>query len=148
MNLRDMLMRHEGLKLRVYDDATGKPITKGDTLQGHPTIGFGRALDVNGISAEEAVYLLDNDIKRVSMLTENAFPWFSTLTEARKTVILSMVFNMGISTFLEFRGMIAAIQKQDFERAAAEMNNSRWHEQVGDRATYLALMMSTGEYQE
>jgi lysozyme len=141
-------MRDEGLRLRVYDDATGKPITKGDALTGHPTIGFGRALDVNGLSAEEATYLLDNDIKRVSMLTENAFPWFESLTPARKDVILSMVFNLGISTFIEFRGMILAIQSSDFERAAIEMRCSHWASQVGKRAEYLSRMMATGEYQE
>ena len=40
----DQLKRHEGVRLAVYDDATGKPVHAGDTLVGHPTIGVGRLL--------------------------------------------------------------------------------------------------------
>ena len=44
----------EGVRLRVYDDATGEPLHPGMTLKGHPSIGYGRALDVNGISLKES----------------------------------------------------------------------------------------------
>jgi GH24 family phage-related lysozyme (muramidase) len=59
--LSQMLEREEGLRTLVYDDATGKPIGPGSVVQGHPTIGIGRALDVNGITAVEADFLLEND---------------------------------------------------------------------------------------
>jgi len=45
MNLertKKQLTRHEGLRLAVYDDATGKPLEQGDTIVGHPTVGVGR----------------------------------------------------------------------------------------------------------
>ena len=56
------LTRDEGQLLTVYDDATGAAIKPGTSVKGHPTIGIGRALDVHGISAAEAAYLLGNDI--------------------------------------------------------------------------------------
>jgi lysozyme len=60
--LRAELCNDEKLRLVVYDDATGKPLRKGMTLEGHPTIGYGRALDVNGISVRMANAMLDEDM--------------------------------------------------------------------------------------
>jgi len=54
MNLIDLLIHHEGIRLFVYDDATGKPITAGSICQGNPTIGIGRELSKTGISESEA----------------------------------------------------------------------------------------------
>ena len=54
--LIDLISDHEGVKLKVYDDATGQELKAGDVLVGHPTIGIGRnvAKDGLGISQEEA----------------------------------------------------------------------------------------------
>lgn len=61
-----MLRAEEGLRLTVYDDATGKPIKPGTLVKGHPTIGIGRALDVNGITEAEAEYLKANDVAKIT----------------------------------------------------------------------------------
>ena len=53
-NIKEMLIKNEGLVLQVYDDSLG-----------YKTIGVGRCLDKNGISEDEAMYLLENDIERV-----------------------------------------------------------------------------------
>ena len=52
--IKDMLVRHEGLRLHAYKCS-----------EGFLTLGVGRNLDANGISEDEAMYMLDNDIKRV-----------------------------------------------------------------------------------
>ena len=58
----EQIMHHEGVRLAVYDDATGKPIVAGDTVQGNPTIGVGRLLtDDRGITEDEVMMLLRND---------------------------------------------------------------------------------------
>jgi lysozyme len=92
--LREMLIRHEGLRLKPYRD-TGNKLT----------IGIGRNLEEVGITREEALLLLDNDIARVGREVERAFPWFSRLNPARKDVVLNMVFNLGLSRFRRFRKM-------------------------------------------
>lgn len=38
--LTTQIMAHEGLRLTVYDDATGKPIVAGSRVVGNPTIGY------------------------------------------------------------------------------------------------------------
>jgi len=73
--LVDLISDHEGVILKVYDDATGQELKAGDILIGHPTIGVGRnvAKDGLGISEDEAKYLLLNDISRVEQEIKN-FP--------------------------------------------------------------------------
>ena len=52
----------EGLRLKVYDDASGKPVTAGSVLAGHPSIGYGRNLAGQGISESEADAMLAGDL--------------------------------------------------------------------------------------
>ena len=131
--ITSLLIRHEGMKLRAYFCPAGKI-----------TIGVGRNLEDNGISEEEALYLLENDIIRIRLGASRAFEWFRDLSEVRQEVVISMIFNLGFSKFADFRGMIAALSRGDFDRAASEMLSSRWAGQVGKRAAELADMMRTG----
>lgn len=138
------LERDEGLRLFVYDDATGKPIVPGYTVIGHPTIGYGRALDVHGITAAEAQFLLADDEPEAADDVSRALPWFATLDPVRQDVLVEMTFNMGLNTFLGFRNTLGLVQMQDYPAAAVEMLKSTWARQVGDRAARLAEMMRTG----
>lgn len=46
--LEDQLERQESYRRFVYDDATGQEIVPGYTVQGNPTIGYGRDLMTEG----------------------------------------------------------------------------------------------------
>lgn len=142
--LADQLIEHEGLRLAVYDDATGKPIEKGDTLQGNPTIGVGRLLtDDRGISHEEAKTLLMNDLVWVAKKAET-YGFWHRLDPVRQMVIMNMIFNMG-NRFDQFKKMIAAIEVGDYIEASAQMLDSNWARTVKGRAVHLAEQMKTGE---
>ena len=52
--VKEMLIRHEGVMCTLYKCSESRW-----------TIGAGRNLEDRGITEEEAMYLLDNDIKRV-----------------------------------------------------------------------------------
>ena len=132
--LRALLIKHEGLRLKPYIDSVGKV-----------TIGVGRNLDDVGISEKEAMILLDNDVARVVAECRENFAWFNSLCDARQNVICSMVFNMGLDHFKEFKKMIAAIECGDFASASNEMKASKWAGQVGKRAIELAQMMEDGD---
>ena len=86
---------HEGLRLTVYDDATGEPIGPGATLIGHPTIGVGRALDVRGISAAEADALLVRDLDEAARELTEALPWIARLDPVRRAVLIDMRHSAG-----------------------------------------------------
>lgn len=147
MILIDQLRRDESLRLTVYDDATGKPIVPGTLVKGHPTIGYGRALDVEGITKDEAEYLLSNDVSRVKIDVAEAIPWMTDLDEARRGVLQNMAFNMGVKGLLDFKNTLSLVKAGSYMNAATEMLNSKWAKQVGDRANHLARQMVSGEWQ-
>ena len=128
-----LLITHEGLRLKPYRDTRGKL-----------TIGVGRNLDDVGITEEEALYLLKNDIKRVLDFLKERLPYWNGLTETRKMALVDMCFNLGPGGFLSFKRMLAALERGDYEQAAREMLDSRWARQVGRRAEELAEMMREG----
>lgn len=133
-SIERQLVRDEGMRLKPYLDSVGKL-----------TIGVGRNLDDNGISESEAMHLLRMDVlsaeSEVSRLS-----FYRLLNDPRKAVVVNMVFNLGIVRFLGFRKMIDALNAGDFERAAAEMMDSKWAVQVKGRAVRLAEQMRKGEW--
>ena len=131
--LIQQLIRHEGLKLKPYRCPAGKL-----------TIGVGRNIEDNGITREEALYLLNNDIARCQRELYGAFPWFSELSETRREVLINMCFNLGLSRLQGFKNMLSALMNHDYEQAAEEMENSAWAKQVGFRADELAEIMRRG----
>jgi lysozyme len=131
--LRDMLIRHEGVKLKPYRDSVGKL-----------TIGCGRNLDDVGISDLEAFMLLNNDISRVDTALKKEFAWYQRIGEKRQIVVANMAFNMGVAGIKGFTQMIEAIKRQDWEDAAKQMLSSKWAGQVGKRAVELAEKMRSG----
>lgn len=145
--LTAQLQRDERLRIRVYDDATGQPIVPGSVVKGHPTIGYGRALDVRGVTAAEAAYLLNNDISDVTAQVLKALPWAASLSGPRLGVLINMAFNMGLGGLLGFSNTLAKVQSGDYAGAAQGMLASKWAQQVGARAQRLAKQMQTGVWQ-
>lgn len=146
--LRSTLLDHEGLRLKAYDDRTGRALQPGTELRGNPTIGVGRNLTGLGITKHEAHYLLDQDIERVSRELFNQLPWFESMDSVRQEVLANMCFNMGISTLLTFRGMLAAISHHRWEHGANALLDSRYAQQVGRRAMILAGALRRGHFDE
>ncbi len=68
-------------------------------------------------------------------------PWVHTLPEDKQLVVYDMAFNLGMPRFRTFRKMLEALHAGKYDKAAAEMLDSRWARQVGNRATKLAAMM-------
>jgi lysozyme len=132
-SIEDQLILHEGLKLKPYRCTAGKL-----------TIGVGRNLDDKGISRDEAMILLRNDIKDITGQLER-YSWFRALGPVRRKVLIDMCFNLGMAGLLGFQKMIEALERGDYERAANEMIYSRWYRQVGERGRRLERMMRTGE---
>jgi lysozyme len=132
--LKALLVQHESFKQFPYYDITG-----------HLTIGIGRNLSDRGISTIEAFYLLDDDIIYFSSKLNHYLSFFSILDENRQIALIDICFNLGVQGFLGFKETIAALEKGDYEEAAKEMLNSKWAQQVGERATCLANIIRTGE---
>jgi lysozyme len=147
--LRAELRGDEGEVLRVYDDATGKPIGKGSTLLGNPTLGVGRNLSGRGISQVEAEVLLSNDIAACEAELAAPMPWITNLTPGRQTVIYSLYFNVGLGNPARFQAkwphFLQQMQAGEFGPAADNLETSQpWATEVGLRAKRLGELVRYG----
>jgi lysozyme len=145
----EQLKRHEGLRLYVYDDATGREIRKGSRVQGHPTIGVGRLLtSARGLSTIEIEMLLENDIEVVVDELNRNIPWWNELNEARQAVMVNLCFNLGWPRLSLFENMLDAAEKGNWDRASDELMDSKWFRQVGLRGLELVEQLRTGAWQD
>ena len=160
-SLKDQLILHEGIKLKPYKCSANKwtigvgrnlddvGLSKNEQLKLFGTSGLNReevidGLLTRGISEEEALFLLDNDIKKC-ITDVKRFPWFESLDPVRQKVIIDMRFNLGLAELMGFKKMILALEQGDYDKAAEEMKDSKWYYQVGIRGRRLVKMMKTGE---
>ena len=126
----ETLKRHEGVRQYAYRCPAG-----------YWTIGAGRNIDEKsgrGLSDDEIDYLLQNDINlSIEELVKN-FPWFEEQPKQVQGVLVYMHFNLGMPTLHKFRNMLDALERREYNRAAEEMLDSNWADQVGNRAIELA----------
>lgn len=113
MNIRDELIQDEGLELKPYADSTG-----------NLTIGVGRNLDGRGITHQEAMYLLDNDIAECLHHLGNLFHGWLSYSTDRRNALTNMRFNLGPYGFMGFKKMISAIRAGKWQEAADECLDS------------------------
>lgn len=131
--LREDLLRDEGLKLKPYRDSVNKT-----------TIGVGRNLDDVGISQDEALYLLDNDMATAIGEVSSAFPWFPFLSDNRKRALVNVAFTLGLPRLRTFKKMLKAFAEERWEDAADEVLDSKYAKQVGNRAQRIATLLRNG----
>ena len=131
--LRALLIKHEGKKNLPYLDTIGKT-----------TIGIGRNLTDKGLSDDEVNYLFMNDVGEAILGLMKVIPDFTGMSENRQNALVDMCFNMGITRFLKFKNMIAAIKAGDWTKAANEMRNSAWANQLPGRVSELAELVEKG----
>ncbi len=135
--LRADITRHECIgsepALRPYADTVGKI-----------TIGVGRNLTDNGITLEEADQMFDHDMWVAIKDTRVLVASFDELTDARREVLVNMMFNLGYPRLAKFVRMLEAIADGLPKTVALEMLDSKWATQVGKRATELSERYAEG----
>lgn len=131
----EMIKRHEGFRSKAYKCTAGKL-----------TIGYGRNLDDNGITEQEAEVLLENDISAAAADAAALFENFAKLNSVRQGVLIDMAFNLGKARLAGFRKFREAVGRSDFIEAKKQMLDSAWAGQVPSRANELAVLMEKGEW--
>lgn len=140
MDLRDLIKRHEGVRLRAYRDTAGVW-----------TIGYGHTCGVAAgltCTIDQAEAWLDDDLDQAAgdlraCLSEQAW---NGLNPARRAALVDMIFNIGKVRFADFHLMLGAIEARNWAVAKDEMLSSKWASQVGRRAEEDAEMVSTGNW--
>ena len=131
--LKQDLKLDEGLKLKPYHCTADKL-----------TIGIGRNLADVGISEDEAMILLENDIKSAYGALDRNVKWWRKMHEPAQRALCNMCFNLGITRLLKFKKMLSALERGDYHTAADEALNSKWAKQVGSRADRIANLIRKG----
>ena len=146
--IRKRLLLHEGCVDHIYTCPSG-----------YKTIGIGRNLETNPLTAREKekvgdisgkitleniLYLLKNDVRRCKKELIDNISWFYQLDDERQYALLDMCFNMGIKKLLGFKRMLNAMLIGDFRGAAKECLNSKYARDVGKRAERIARLIETG----
>jgi len=131
--LRKALIKYEDLRLKLYKCSAGMM-----------TIAVGRNLEARGVSHDEAMLMLDNDIKEAISSVPHRDIWRG-LDDVRQLVLIRMCFNLGHNRLKGFKKMWAALRQRNYQLAAAEMLDSKWAKQVHGRSIILARIMETGE---
>jgi lysozyme len=134
--LREELAADEGCKYEIYLDHLGLP-----------TFGIGHLVkDVDPehgqpvgtpVSEERVRQVFDLDILVTIEDCHRLYDDFDDLPEEAQLVIANMCFNLGYPRLSKFKGMKAGVDARDWNRAADEMVDSRWHDQVPNRAKRL-----------
>lgn len=130
--LEEWIIRCEGYKKYPYKDTVDKL-----------TIGFGRNLEDRGISVQEGMMLLRNDLRTcIAELTR--YSWYREQPPMVRDALINMCYNLGMPRLIKFKKMIYFLNKKDYTNAAKEALDSKWAAQVGKRAKDVAVMISEG----
>ena len=135
--MREMLIANEGLSLKVYKCTAGAN-----------SIGVGRNLDSRGISEDEAMLMLNNDIEICIAALDKRYPWWKRLSEARQEVMVDLMFNLGesrLAKFVQFlQSMETASSAEDYAVAAEHLLDSLYAKQLPSRSQRNAEIIRGG----
>jgi lysozyme len=132
--LMEDLRSDEGVRQFPYRCSAGKL-----------TIGVGWNLEDNGLPDDIINDLLCRSILSSVEDVAVIYPDAEDLGEVRYRVLLNMAFNLGRARLAGFKKMWLAIAIGDFDKASEEMLDSKWANDVGNRAVRLAKEMKFGE---
>ena len=130
--LRARMTRTEGRRNKPYIDPVGKV-----------TIGIGHNLTDKGIPDVVVEELFLGDLAEATVDAET-LSVYQQLDAVRQTVLVDMVFNMGIQKVREFANTLGLLKRGDYAGAASQMLQSKWAKEVGNRALELSEIIRTG----
>jgi lysozyme len=140
VKLREQLVIDEGQVNEIYHDHLG-----------YATFGIGHLVidsdpehgqEVGTPVSEERVFeVFDKDVQVVLDDCKICFEGWDDYPEEAKQVFANMMFNMGRTRLSKFKKMIAAAEAGDWQEAAVQGRDSRWHKQVTNRAERLMVRL-------
>lgn len=142
MNVAELIQDHEDRRTVPYLDT-----------EGVPTWGIGRNVRDVPFSPDELALvnqtidlMFANDLRRARHDLVDNFPWFLTLDDVRQAGCIDLRFNLGPNRFRGFVKFLAAMHRGDYERAGAELVDSKWWTQVGRRGPRIVSMIREGRW--
>ena len=142
----ELIKEAEGFEPKVYKCPAG-----------FNTIGYGHNLDANPLNDQQK-HLLNKDGSiseaNASILLLNEIPKyeadarelcdFDYLNDARKALMIDLVYNLGKNGFEKFRATRGFINMGDYNNAWKALRASKWFKQVGNRAIRNCAILRDG----
>ena len=138
--LREELKIDEGVVYEIYLDHLDLPTFGIGHLVRESDPEYGEEVGTP-VSEERVVEAFDADIEIVLEDCRKLYDDFDELPEEAQLIVANMCFNLGYPRLSKFRGMKAGVDDRDWNRAADEMVDSRWYNQVTNRADRLVERM-------
>jgi len=98
------------------------------------TIGHG----LTWLTEEESLHILTGRISQLHLKLLDDLDWYKDMPPEVQGVVIEMCFQMGFSGFCKFKKAISHMKEKEFQLAATEMLDSRWHKQTPARSEQLA----------
>jgi len=130
--LRQELERDEGVRPSMYKDT-----------RGFWTVGVGHNLSIPQ-STFTINALFQNDVNGCEASLDLHWPWWRKLDGVRQRVMLGLMFNLGSSGLASFVHFLAAMEVGDWATASAQLGESLYARQVGQRAVRYQYMIVNG----
>ncbi len=138
--LREEIEVDEGVVEEIYLDHLGYPTFGIGHLVTDDDPEYGQEVGTP-VSTERCRSAFDVDVEQVIADCQILYPNLDDLPEEVQRIIANMMFNMGRPRLSKFANMKAAVDEGDWNRAADEMMDSRWYNQVPNRAERLVERM-------
>ena len=130
----------EGIRARVYIDSLGyKTVGIGHMIKDSDPEDI-KALKIGDKISNELIYRLfvEDLIQAISDTVVIFADIWDELPSDVQEVFINMSFNLGRTRLLKFKKTIAAVYAKDWQLVSVEMLDSKWSQQVGNRAGRLA----------
>lgn len=147
MNIISLLNFEEGWSGKPYYCSEGYPtIATGIRIgpKGAPLSNYQFTISkaVGAVWMSEEVQNKVSDMSKYANITEA----MSSCNDARKSILISMAYQMGADGLAKFINTLKAVTEKRWSDAAAGMLNSAWAKQTPNRAKRHAQQMLTGEW--
>ena len=134
--LKETLKVDEGVVYEIYNDHLGYP-TFGIghlVLEGDPEHGAAVGTPVSEDRVDEC---FEKDVESVISDCKKLHEGWDGYPQEVKQIVANMMFNMGLTRLSKFSKHNAALFAGDWKTAAVEGRDSRWYNQVTNRAERL-----------
>lgn len=121
---------HNKAKQLIIDQHPYKQFPYSDKY-GSIRIGYGRDLQIRGLSTSESLYLADDDINYYHSKLSRYLKFYNKLSDTRKIILVALSHKMGVQNLLNQTELMLALECQNYERASQELTNSLDEERLG-----------------
>jgi lysozyme len=141
--LKARIRDHEGCRDEVYLDSLGKAtIAIGHLVQPHEKERFKPGVKISADDIEDLFLIdLNRACAGAEQLIGELYRGNTRLPQIIEHVIVEMVFQLGKTGVSKFRKFWKALSDGNKKEAAAQMIDSRWHDQTPIRCKELASLV-------